>query len=293
MNRFSIKDLENLTGIKAHTIRIWEQRYGILEPKRTPTNIRFYDTADLKTALRVALLNSFGYKISRIHAMTEEDMDALIAKIGDRDFRLQAQVNELLEHALALDAAGLEAKLDAYIRRHGIEQTVEVLVFRFLEKIGLMWMVDRLIPAQEHIASNIVFRKIAVAIEALGPQAADAGPEILLFLPEGEIHEIGLFYVYYLLRKAGKKPLYLGANAPIKEVQAVVAAKGIRQFYVHLTATTATFDAARYLQRLRDAVPGGDIWVSGAVLRHKKIPAQPGVHLLYTLAEARDALQRL
>jgi DNA-binding transcriptional MerR regulator len=290
MNRFSIKDLENLTGIKAHTIRIWEQRYGILQPKRTPTNIRYYDAADLKAALKVALLNSFGYKISRIHAMSSEEMSALIGKISDQDFKLRALVNSMLECALALDSFGIEEHINNYIKRHGIEKTIEVLIFEFLEKIGLMWMTDRLIPAQEHIASNVIYRKIAVAIEALPPQTSDQEPSIMLFLPEGEIHDIGLFYVYYLLRRAGKTTLYLGSNSPFSEVQAVTQVKKLKNLYVHLTATTAEFDANRYLQRLTNAAPDCEIWVSGSILQHKKLNQIPRVHYLYSLQEVKEAM---
>ncbi len=289
MNKFSIKDIENLTGIKAHTIRIWEQRYNILQPKRTPTNIRYYDAGDLKLALRISMLNAYGYKISRIHQMSDEEMTGLISKIGDRDFRLKSQVNDLLESALALDVERFEEQIDNYTRRNGMESTIEVLVFQFLEKIGLMWMTDRLVPAQEHLAANIIFRKIAVAIEKLSVEYQEE-TEIALFLPEGEIHDIGLFYVYYLLRKAGRRVLYLGANTPLEDVQAVSEVRAIRHVYVHLTATAATFNPKVYLQRLNDVLPKAEVWVSGAVLTHKSLPERPRFHYLYSLSEVREKL---
>ena len=119
MNRFSIKDIENLTGIKAHTIRIWEQRYKILQPKRTNTNIRFYDAADLKLALRISLLNNYGYKISRIRQMQDSDMDALIQKISDAGFKLNAKTNELLGAALAMDMIAFEELINHHISTAG------------------------------------------------------------------------------------------------------------------------------------------------------------------------------
>ncbi len=289
MNKFSIKDIENLTGIKAHTIRIWEQRYNILQPKRTPTNIRYYDADDLKMALRISMLNAYGYKISRIHQMSDAEMTGLISKIGDRDFRLKSQVNDLLECALALDVDRFEEQIDNYIRRNGMEATIEVLVFSFLEKIGLMWMTDRLVPAQEHLAANVIFRKIAVAIEKISTEYRDE-EEIVLFLPEGEIHDIGLFYVYYLLRKAGRRVLYLGANTPLEDVQAVSEVREIKNVYVHLTASAATFNPKIYLQRLADSLPKAEVWVSGAVLTQKKLPDRPRFHYLYTLGEVREKL---
>ena len=289
MNKFSIKDIENLTGIKAHTIRIWEQRYNILQPKRTPTNIRYYDADDLKMALRISMLNAYGYKISRIHQMSDTEMTGLISKIGDRDFRLKSQVNDLLESALALNVERFEEQIDNYTRRNGLEATIEILVFSFLEKIGLMWMTDRLVPAQEHLAANIIFRKIAVAIEKLSAECQDE-EEIVLFLPEGEIHDIGLFYVYYLLRKSGRRVLYLGSNTPLEDVQAVSEVREIKSVYVHLTATAATFNPKIYLQRMADALPKAEVWVSGAVLTQKKLPERARFHYLYSLNEVREKL---
>lgn len=290
MNKFSIRDIENLTGIKAHTIRIWEQRYGILQPKRTATNIRYYDALDLKLALRISLLNNYGYKISRIHEMSEDDMNALIQKINDKDFKLQVLVNELLETTLAMDIDRFERLVNEYMRKYGIEQTIEQLIFNFLEKVGIMWMTDRIFPAQEHMMSNVVYRKLALAIENLPPKEADASPSVLLFLPEGEIHDIGLMYVNYLLRKYEKSPIYLGANSPIKEVKLVVEAKQPDYLYVHLTSVTSEFDVNKYLQKLHNAFPNAKILVSGSLLRSTKhIPIQ-NIKLLFTLQEVRDTL---
>lgn len=288
MNRFSIKDIENLTGIKAHTIRIWEQRYGILKPKRTPTNIRYYDAEDLKAALRISMLNSFGYKISRIQQMTDADMDGLIKKISDEDFKLQALTNDLLEAALAMDMHRFEAILNNHTKRHGIEATMEGLVFQFLEKIGLMWMANHLAPAQEHLASNVLYRKLAVAAEGL--TSNPEGRKVLLFLPEGEVHEMGLMYVYYLLKKNGHAPIYLGPNTPLKEVQMVCNALKPDCVYTHLTSVAKDWDPARLLKQLSDSLKDTPLLVSGQAIHKKGASAGRNVSLLYSLAEVRDAL---
>ncbi len=293
MNRFSIKDIENLTGIKAHTIRIWEQRYGILQPKRTPTNIRYYDADDLKLALRVALLNSYGYKISRIHQMNHDEMNSLIGKVGDKDFRLQALVNELLEATLELNIDLFEQLIDQYIRRNGVEAAVEQLIFQFLEKIGLMWLSDRIYPAQEHLISNVIYRKIAVAIEGLPPKQGDEGPSILLFLPEGEIHDLGLLYVHYLLRKYHKNPIYLGPNSPLKEAAYVFHSLRPRFVYLHLTSIAEEFDAVRYLQKVSRQFEGATVFVSGSMLRAKKFQPPANMIFLYNLTEVKDAFLAL
>jgi DNA-binding transcriptional MerR regulator len=288
MNRFSIKDIENLTGIKAHTIRIWEQRYGILQPKRTATNIRYYDAADLKNALRISLLNNFGYKISRIHQMTEEDMSTLIQKISDADFKLQIRTNELLEAALSMNVVSFEQILNENIRKRGVEANIEGLVFQFLEKIGIMWVTNHLIPAQEHLASNVLYRKLAVAIDHL-PLNMN-GARVLVFLPEGEVHEIGLMYVQYLLRKSGKLPVYLGANTPLAEVAAAFEVTKPAYVYTHLTSVAEAWDGNRYLSKLSELMPDARILVSGAALHKKKYTPGRNTRFLHSLAEVRDAI---
>ncbi len=293
MNKFSIKDIENLTGIKAHTIRIWEQRYGILQPKRTPTNIRYYDALDLKLALRIALLNSYGYKISRIHEMAETEMNALIHKINDNQFKLQVLVNDMLEATLAMDVRKFESILNNYIRIHGVEHTIEQLVFGFLEKIGIMWITDRIFPAQEHLISNVIYRKLAVAIESLPPIDPAAKPSVLLFLPEGEIHDIGLMYVQYLLRKYGKHPIYLGPNSPLKEIQQLAAVSKPDYLYVHLTSVASEFDCNKYLQKLSAIAPNTQILASGSMLKSSKLGNIKNVQLLHNLHEVRNILINL
>lgn len=290
MNRFSIKDLENLTGVKAHTIRIWEQRYGILEPKRTPTNIRYYEADDLRLALQISLLNAYGYKISRIHQMSATDMQGLIRKISDNGFRQQALSNELLEAALSMNARRFEDIFNDQITRLGLEAAIEGPVFDFMQRVGLMWMSNHLAPAQEHLASHIIFRKLCVGIEQL-PQAQER-PPVLLYLPEGEVHEISLLYVHYLLRKAGIPVLHLGANAPIAEVSRVADYCKPAHIYTHITSVTGGSDNGKYLRKLRDAIPHIPILVSGAALKKKATPVSD-ITMLHDLREVRDAISRL
>ncbi len=292
MDRFSIKDLENLTGIKAHTIRVWEQRYGILQPKRTATNIRYYDADDLKLALRIALLNNYGFKISRIREMNAGEMTALIGKIADPAFRLQLQVNEMIERTLDMDPFGLEEKINTFIGRHGLEVAVEQLLFQYLEKIGIMWITDRLEPSQEHMAANIIFRKIAAAADALKP--TQEGSKVLLFLPEGEFHDISLMYVFYLLRKAGKSPVYFGSNTPLGEVQRCLQKQEVHCLYVHLTTNPHPAQTQRYLQKLSDSIPQAlPCYVSGAALGAMELPQLPNLHYLHTLTAVRDKITSL
>jgi DNA-binding transcriptional MerR regulator len=293
MNRFSIKDIENLTGIKAHTLRIWEQRYGILQPQRTDTNIRYYDGDDLKNALRVSLLNSHGYKISIINKMNEEEIDAVIAKITDVGFRLQATVNEMLEYTIAMDTERFEQLLDNHISRNGVDKTVELLIFTFLEKIGLMWMTSKIFPAQEHIVSNIITRKLALATEQLKRNNLHKKKKMLLFLPEGEVHDIGLLYMQYLAYKNNCNPIYLGQNTPISEAELVYEMKKPEYIYIHITTATDNFEIDQYLKKIGKTFPASIVLISGSILHHAKVTSAKNVRLLYTLAEARNAVNNI
>jgi len=293
MNRFSIKDIENLTGVKAHTIRIWEQRYSILQPKRTPTNIRYYDALDLKMALRIALLNKFGYKISSIHKMDEHSMNQLINKISDEDFKLHLLVNELLECTLSMDMDLFEELIDGYLKKNGLELTIESLIFEFLEKIGLMWLTDRIFPAQEHLISNVIYRKLALAIENLPIPTEPPKTIALLFLPEGEIHDVSLLYMHYILIKYGKGVIYLGPNSPLKEVEFVYEAKKPDYLYTHLTSVAEDFDGKKYLQQLCSRFPQAQIIASGSMVKSLKASQFPNVKFLYSLAEAKEYLKSI
>jgi len=291
LNRFSIRDIENLTGIKAHTIRIWEQRYGILQPKRTDTNIRYYDADDLKIALRISLLNNHGYKISRIHQMSAHDMSALVQKITDSGFKLQLLVSELLEATLAMDIDLFEELLDGYLKKNGLEDMVEQLIFQYLEKIGMMWMTDRIFPAQEHLMSNVIYRKLAVAIETLPPKQAGAGPRVLLFLPEGELHDIGLMYIHYILLKNGKAPIYLGPNTPLLDAALVYNQMKPEYIYIHLTAPANEFDVNKYVQKLGVYFKESTVLLSGGAIISKKIVTRPNnIKTLKSLEEVRNML---
>ncbi len=287
MNRFSIRDIENLTGIKAHTLRIWEQRHGIIIPKRTDTNIRYYDGNDLKQALRVALLNQHGYKISRIQKMNDEEISTLLRETADVGFQFEYLLNNLVEATIDMDTARFEMLINKYIKKFGIEQAVEQLIFSFLEKIGIMWMTNRIFPAQEHLVSNIITRKILLAIEKLPLSSGFAKSKFLLFLPEGEIHEIGLLYVQYHLLKHGNAVIYLGANAPTDQVALVCKATEPDYLYTHITSTSNDFDLNTYLLKLSEIHKDKQVYVSGSMLQKSKITTPiNNITFLTTLEEA-------
>jgi DNA-binding transcriptional MerR regulator len=293
MNRFSIKDVENLTGIKAHTLRIWEQRYGIVVPQRTDTNIRYYSSEDLKQILKIVLLNQHGYKISRIKNMTDEESNRLLHQASDSEFQYNILINDLLEATIDMDTNRFDTMLNTYIKKNGIEQAVEHLLFGFLEKVGVLWMSDHIMPAHEHLVSNIIVRKIIAAIEKLPQQPKAEQTKYLLFLPEAENHETGLLYVQYYLLKQGKTVIYLGNDTPIDQVRYVSKELNIKYLYTHITAGSGDFDIARYLKKLSDMHPECMIMVSGLVVQRRKLINIPAnVTILQSLAQAKAHLYK-
>jgi MerR family transcriptional regulator, light-induced transcriptional regulator len=164
MHSFTIKDLENLSGIKAHTIRIWEQRYSFLKPNRTDTNIRFYSNEELKKLLNVALLNKYGFKISHIDRMNEGEMKERILSLNQLEAQQERIVNTLIQNMVDLDMDSFESTLDNFISIRGIEKTILQIIFPYLEKIGILWMTNHINPAQEHLVSNIIRQKLISGI---------------------------------------------------------------------------------------------------------------------------------
>jgi DNA-binding transcriptional MerR regulator len=266
---FTIKELESLSGIKAHTIRIWEQRYNFLKPCRTQTNIRTYNNEELKTLLTVALLNRYGYKISRIDEMLPEQRAQAVLQLPGTDAYNENLVNRLIGCMIDLRSIEFEQVLNQYIDDHGIEQTLTTLIFSFMEKVGILWQTNKIIPVQEHIVSNIIRQKLVRAVEVL-PFVQHQEPLFLLLLPENEHHEMGLLFVYYLLRKQKLPVIYLGANVPLKDVSYLFQVKMPQYLYLHLTSFPRQQSLQRYISTLQAQAPSSRILISGSVAQAEK-----------------------
>ncbi len=270
---FTIRELESLSGIKAHTIRIWEQRYNFLKPSRTQTNIRTYSNDELKTILTVALLNKYGYKISRIDQMEPEQRSKAVLQLPQEDAGMEHLVNEMLGYMIDLKSFEFENLLNLEIKRSGLEKTITGIIFFFLEKVGILWQTSRIIPVQEHIVSNIIRQKIVSAIENL-PFSDRQDPLFILFLPENEHHEMGLLFVYYLLRKKNIQVIYLGANVPLKDLEFLLQLKSPKYVYLHLTSFPRLHNFQKYLEGISDRVGKGKVLISGSMasLYRKPVP---------------------
>jgi len=289
MNSFTIRDLENLSGIKAHTIRIWEKRYNFLKPKRSGTNIRYYSSAELKTLLNYALLNKNGYKISLIVEMTSETISEKVLSLTSFEARHERLINAMLNAMVELDAKTFEEIVDEYVAESGIPESIKHLLFPFLQRIGILWMTDHVRVAQEHLVSNIIRQKLIKGIEDINIKYTNNNT-IVLFLPDGEYHELGLLYVYYILKTKGIHTIYLGADVPVEELEYVCKLKNPRYLYTHLTALPARFNFEKYLNVITHHIGNSHLMISGNVTHHyrKKIPV--GIVFLKSLDEVIEHL---
>lgn len=273
MDFFTIKELENLSGIKAHTLRIWEQRYGFIKPERTETNIRYYNNEELKKILNISLLNKNGYKISHISTMSGAEISQAVLLLKDTPSKEQKLSNVLLQKLIDLEIAGFEKLLNASLQEAGLDKTMEGVVFPLLSKIGTLWLTSHIRPAQEHIVSNIIRQKILTAADQL-PLAKSSAKTVLLFLPEGERHELGLLYMYYKLKKIHFNTIYLGGDVPLEDVKELVSKKKPAYIYIHLTGTAPYINMHNFLKALSGISKNALCVVTGeaAATYTKKVP---------------------
>ena len=289
MHSFTIKDLENLSGIKAHTIRIWEQRYSFLKPDRTDTNIRVYSNDELKKLLNVALLNKFGFKISHIDKMDEGELWDKILSLNQQDALQERIVNILIQCMIDLDMEAFEDELDNFITAKGIEKTISQIIFPFLEKIGILWLTNHINPGQEHLVTNIIRQKLIVGIENVR-NTVKIDKTVLLFLPETEYHELSLLFMNYMLKSKGVSTIYLGSSIPLRDVEYLVKLKKPDYIYTHLTSVGPKFNFERFVDNLSKNFPHTPVIISGLLTTTNEIKILPPINFKKSYAEVMEFL---
>lgn len=262
MGSYSIKDLETLSGIKAHTIRIWEKRYGVITPERTDTNIRTYCDNDLKKLLNIALLNNHGLKISKISKLNEEDLHQEVEKVATVNSSYDTYIDRLIVAMVDLDRPKFEKLVMEATEEMGFEDVCINILYPFLQKIGVMWMANSINPAQEHFISNLIIQKMYVATDKLySPDAKSKSA--LFFLREGEMHEMGLLFYRYLMKKRNVEAIYLGQSVPFEDLKQTVEAHKPDFLVTALVATIDDEGLETYLNMLSDNFPKQTVIVSG------------------------------
>lgn len=266
MANYSIKDLEHLSGIKAHTLRIWEQRYNLINPKRTDTNIRYYDQDDLKLVLNISLLKDNGYKISKIAQMEKSELHEEVLKVSERATSFADQIYGLTLSMIDLDEARFEKIIATNTLKIGFERTMLNIIYPFLNKIGIMWLTDSINPAQEHFISNLIRQKVIAAIDGQynDHEILENSKKYMLFLPEGDLHELSLLFANYLIQARKNKVVYLGQNMPFFDLRAAHIVYEPDFLLTVITSKPKDSSAAEYLAMLSEQFPNTQILVSGS-----------------------------
>lgn len=255
---FSIRDLENISGIKAHTIRIWEKRYNLLEPKRTDTNIRYYTPEDLTKLLNIVLLNNNNYKISKIAAMSEDD---IIVKSRELAFSVATNdeaINSFKVSMFQFDKILFNNTYNKLLHKKTFREIFKDVFIPFLDHIGLLWQTETLLPAHEHFISNLIMQKIQINTEKLQYSINDTNKTYVLFLPENEIHEIGLMYLNYELVLRGYHTVYLGQSLPLNNLNYFLESGREICFITSLTIRPYDDDMEAYFKEIDEVMSTTD-----------------------------------
>jgi DNA-binding transcriptional MerR regulator len=288
---YSIKDLEQLSGIKAHTLRIWEQRYNLLSPKRTDTNIRYYDDEDLKLILNVALLNDNGFKISKIVSMDRLEMRDEVMRLTERSLTHDDQLHALTISMIEMDEERFDKILSINILKLGFEQTMMNIIYPFMSKIGVLWQTGAINPAQEHFISNLVRQKLIVAID--GQIHTNTGKKFLLFLPEGELHEVSILFASFLIKNKGHKVIYLGQNTPNEDLKQVYDIHNPDFLLTVITTSPSSEFAQDYVNGLADRFKESQLLVTGYQVIGQDLKFDANVRQLNYIRDIKDFLEEL
>jgi DNA-binding transcriptional MerR regulator len=290
---YSINDLEKLSGIKAHTLRIWEQRYGIIEPKRTPTNIRYYQDDDLKFILNVALLKKRGVKISKIAKMSRREIAEMAASFSDVDISYSTQLDALTISMIEMNEYKFTRILDTNIRQMGFEEAMMEVIYPFLEKLNVLWLTGSINPAQENFIGALIRQKLIASINELPVATGSSKASFLLFLPEGERQELSLLFMHYLLRKRGFRSIYLGQDISLYDLKDACNSLHPHYIFTMISETFAREPVQRFVDSMSESFPESQIILSGYQVIAQQVPSERNIQVIKSLPETLDFLQLL
>jgi MerR family transcriptional regulator, light-induced transcriptional regulator len=284
--QYTIKELEHLSGIKAHTIRIWEQRYNVLCPQRTDTNIRYYSDADLKTLLNISLLNEQGYKISKIAKMSPDQLKLTVQQVGEHEqTNLSHHINSMVTAMIDMDEERFDKAFSTVTLQLNFQDAMLQVVYPFLHKIGILWQTNNISPAHEHFVSNLVRQKLIVAIDGQVVKRKEGMPTYLLYLPEGELHEIALLYMNYLVRAYHQQAIYLGQNLPFEDLKRTYDLLKPEIICTVLTIVPEREHVQEYIDRLAATFPAAQIYLYGYQAQHDFLVFPKNIQRLSCIAD--------
>lgn len=250
MSNYKIKEIEVLTGIKAHTLRIWEKRYALLTPSRTDTKIRTYSDDDLKALLNISVLYEKGWKISKIAALSKNEIRELVQKETKTVSNSNTNVNLLIQSLINNNSYEFERTLSMAIKNDGFYKAYLESVLPFLDRIGILWTTGSINVSQEHFASNLIRQKLISAIDSLDTAKTNE-VEYILFTPEGEPHEMSLLFYHYMLKKKGNSLIYLGISVPESDLHNIIKSVQPRALVTSLVRSSDVKTTRSYFDRLK------------------------------------------
>lgn len=280
---YSIKDLEKLCGIKAHTIRIWEQRYGIIKPERTNTNIRYYQDKDLKLLLNIALLNRNGLRISKIAKMTASEIAQKVASIAEVDFAHSTQLDALTISMIEMDEYKFDRIISTNIQQLGFEQTMLQVIYPFLDKLGVLWLTGSINPVQENFMSCLIRQKIITAIDNEPFALGKDNKKFLIYLPEGESQELSLLFMHYILKSRKHKVYYLGLNISVNDLVDACQIHEPDYIFTMVTETYSKSPVQKYVDELSATFNSCNVLLSGYQVVAQNVRATENVTILKSL----------
>ncbi|PWS33685.1 MerR family transcriptional regulator [Pedobacter paludis] len=262
---YTISDLEQLSGIQSHTIRIWEQRYNALTPMRSEGNTRLYDDKQLVKLLNIVSLNQSGLKISKICKLSDAEVKTLLVKEYHQissDQQVEYYITQLIKFGIAFEEKSFCSLLDEALSTYGLSATYKSIMYPLLTRLGLMWLKEDICPAHEHFLTNIIKQKIFSAINEI-PIGENAEQTWLLFLPEDEDHDIGLLYANYFLRSANQKVIFLGSKVPLSSLEKVFATNHIDHILFFMVKSRHNKMAQQYIYQLSEICQNAKIHLAG------------------------------
>mgnify|MGYP002778185531 CR=1 FL=1 len=292
MGKYSIKELEQLSGIKAHTIRIWEKRHRLIEPARTQTNIRYYSDEDLKKIINVSVLNNNGVKISKIVGLSYDEIVRKVAELSRSYENTDVFIDQLVVAMIDMEEERFEKIISELTLKFGFERTVIEIIYPFLEKIGVLWQTGNISPAQEHFITHLIRQKIMVAIDAL-PLAPKTARKVLLYLPENELHELGLLFYHYVTKRDGYRTYYLGQTVPYNDVKSVCEVHQPDFVVSAFTSSPTPGNVQAYVNRMCADLPKTQVLASGQSLKKANISKPSNFHIFYNALGLRDLMKTL
>jgi MerR family transcriptional regulator, light-induced transcriptional regulator len=290
---YSIKDLEKLTGIKAHTIRIWEQRYQLICPNRTKTNIRYYDDVALKLLLNIALLNKNGIKISKIATMTREEITEKVGTLSEVDFNYDTQLDALTIAIIEMEEYKFDRILSTNIDQIGFERTMLDIIYPFLERLSLLWLTGSINPVQEHFMGYLLRQKVIVAIDREQMVSGRDVKKFVIYLPEGERQELSLLFMHYLLKARQHQVIYLGQDITLEDLRDACQVHKPDYIFTMLNEPILKLSVQQYVDRLANDFDNAKILLSGYQVVTKEVQLSDNVTVLPSLDETIEYIESI